>query len=128
MTQFMQGGIFMWFILIFAVVNLVLTIKKVIQLFGGTDSSPKQAESGINAILFWGSMSVVVGFYAHFLGLFFAMQAISQAGDVSPAIVAQGFGVSLIPVLFGLVVFLFSALVWFLFRWRLKKLTGGQGS
>ncbi len=105
MTQFMQGGIFMWFILIFAVVNLVLTIKKVIQLFGGTDSSPKQAESGINAILFWGSMSVVVGFYAHFLGLFFAMQAISQAGDVSPAIVAKGFGVSLIPVLFGLVVF-----------------------
>ena len=128
MTQFMQGGIFMWFILIFAVVNLVLTIKKVIQLFGGTDSSPKQAESGINAILFWGSMSVVVGFYAHFLGLFFAMQAISQAGDVSPAIVAKGFGVSLIPVLFGLVVFFFSALVWFLFRWRLKKLTGGQGS
>jgi biopolymer transport protein ExbB/TolQ len=122
-TLFMQGGFYMWPLLLFAIIILVLSIKKIIDLFFKPDLSQVKLESGINSILFWGGMSVLIGFLGHFHGLYLAMQAISRASDISPAIVAMGYGVSLITVLFGLLILLISALIWFVLRWRLKKLT-----
>ena len=121
-TIFMRGGIYMWPLLIFAIIILVLSIKKIIDLFFKSDLSHAKMESGINSILFWGGMSVLIGFLGHFHGLFLAMEAISRASDISPAIVAMGYGVSLITVLFGLLILLFSAIIWFLLRWRFKQL------
>ena len=79
-------------------------------------------ESGIHAILFWGGLNVVVGYFAHYLGMFQAFQAIARASDISPSIVAQGYSVSLLTILFSLLIFLGSAIAWFVLRWRFKKL------
>ena len=121
-TLFMRGGFYMWPLLIFAIIILVLSIKKIIDLFFKTDLSHAKLESGINSILFWGGMSVLIGFLGHFHGLYMAMEAISRASDISPAIVAMGYGVSLITVLFGLLILLFSSIIWFVLRWRFKQL------
>ena len=121
-TLFMQGGFYMWPLLLFAIIILVLSIKKIIDLFFKPEISHLKLESGINSILFWGGMSVLIGYLGHFHGLYLAMQAISRASDISPAIVAMGYGVSLITVLFGLVILLFSSLTWFVLRWRFKQL------
>jgi biopolymer transport protein ExbB/TolQ len=83
-------------------------------------------ENGINSILFWGAMSVLIGFLGHYHGMYLAMQQISRASEISPAVIAEGYGVSLITVLFGLLILLFSALVWFVLRWRLKQVTSKQ--
>jgi biopolymer transport protein ExbB/TolQ len=120
---FMNGGLFMWPLLIFAIVIVVLTVKKAIDFFGRQNVNPVKMESGINAILFWGFMSLVVGFYAHFQGLYMAMQAIIKADDISPVIVTAGYAQSLITILFGLCSFIISSVVWFIFRWQYKKLT-----
>jgi biopolymer transport protein ExbB/TolQ len=120
---FMNGGLFMWPLLIFAIVIVVLTVKKAIDFFGRQNVNPAKMESGINAILFWGFMSLVVGFYAHFQGLYMAMQAIIKADDISPVIVTAGYAQSLITILFGLCSFIISSVVWFIFRWQYKKLT-----
>jgi len=119
---FMQGGFYMWPLLLFAIIILVLSLKKIIDLFFKSDFSHAKMESGINSILFWGGMSVLIGFLGHFHGLFLAMEAISRASDISPAIVAAGYGVSLITVLFGLLILLFSSIIWFVLRWRFKQL------
>jgi len=121
-TIFQQGGIFMWPLLIIAISVVILSIKKAIDLFGQTEQPRKQLESGLNAIIFWGAISVIIGFLAHFWGMYMALQAISMASDISPAIVAQGFAVSLITILFGLLIFLFSGIMWLVLRWRYKKL------
>ena len=121
-TLFMRGGFYMWPLLIFAIIILVLSIKKIIDLFFKTDLSHAKLESGINSILFWGGMSVLIGFLGHFHGLYMAMEAISRASDISPAIVAMGYGVSLITVLFGLLILLSSSIIWFVLRWRFKQL------
>ena len=121
-TLFLQGGFYMWPLLLFAIIILVLSIKKIIDLFFKPEISHLKLESGINSILFWGGMSVLIGYLGHFHGLYLAMQAISRASDISPAIVAMGYGVSLITVLFGLVILLFSSLTWFVLRWRFKQL------
>jgi len=117
------GGDYMYLILLFALIILGLSIKKAIDLFGKRDLSQLQLESGINAIVFWGGISLLIGFFAHFTGLYLAMQAIAQANDISPAVVAEGYGLSLITILFGMFTFIFSLILWFFFRWRVKKLS-----
>ncbi len=119
---FIQGGMYMWPLLAFAVVILVLAVKKIIDLYIRTDLPAQNADSGINAILFWGVMSIFIGIFGHFHGIYVAMQAINRAGDISPAIVSQGYAMSLITVLSGMLIFMIAAVVWFIFRWRFKQL------
>ncbi len=121
---FMQGGFYMWFLLLFAVVIAGLTVRKTIDLFGRKESENGQKERGVNAILFWGGMSLLVGFFAHFHGIYNAMMAISRARDISPAIVAAGYGISLTTILAGMFIFIISLIIWFLMHWKLSRIQG----
>ena len=84
-TLFAKGGFYMWPLLLFAIIILALSIKKIIDLFFNPNISQGKLESGINSILFWGGLSVLIGFLGHYHGLYLAMQAISRANDISPA-------------------------------------------
>lgn len=117
------GGPFMWPLVIFAIIIIALSIKKVIDLFVKKELNRIKLESGINAILFWGALSAVFGFLGHYLGVYHAMNAIVRASDISPGIVALGYGISLITILSGLSIFIVSALLWFFFRWRLNQIS-----
>jgi biopolymer transport protein ExbB/TolQ len=117
------GGPLMWPLLIIGVAVLVIVAKKVNDLFIKEGLSNAQLEKGINAIIFWGAFSVVLGLFAHFMGVYQAMQAISQAPAISPAIVAGGYAVSIITILTGLIIFMISAVFWVVFRTRYKKLS-----
>ena len=121
-NYFLSGGGFMWPLLILAIVIVALSIKKAIELFGTNTLSTARLESGLNAIPFWGGICVLIGFLAHYLGVSMAMNAISRANDISPAIVAGGYMVSLITIIFGLMIFMFSAIAWFILWSRYKKL------
>ncbi len=119
---FQAGGPFMWLLLVMLIIVLVLSIVRGMQVFSTKEKNKKQLENGINSILFWGGYSVVVGFFAHFLGIMYAMQAIQAASDISPAIVAGGYSISLITILFGLIVFMIAALIWFVLRVFVNRL------
>lgn len=120
---FREGGEMMWIFLVLALLILYLSIKKAIQLYN-KDTLPKSVlETGINAIIFWGAIAAIIGFFAHYLGVYYAMIAISQANDISPAIVAYGYSMSLITILTGLTIFIFSAVIWFVLRWRFKQIS-----
>jgi len=118
---FQSGGIFMWPLLVVAIIIVYLSVRKIVDLFFLDNQNQAQIKSGINAILFWGSFSVILGIFAHFVGIYLAMQAIMTAQDISPAIVAQGYALSLITILTGLVLFMISALIWLLLQWKYKK-------
>jgi biopolymer transport protein ExbB/TolQ len=122
-TLFVQGGFYMWPLLVLAIIIVVLSIKKIIDLFFKKNLNQLQLESGVNSILFWGGLSLLLGFLGHYHGMYLAMLEISRASDISPAVVAMGYGVSLITVMFGLLNLLLAAIAWFVLRWRLKKLT-----
>ncbi|MBN1478863.1 hypothetical protein EH223_14370 [candidate division KSB1 bacterium] len=116
LTYFQAGGAFMWLLLVILIIIIVLAVARGIQLFSSKEKSRVKLEHGINAILFWGAYSVVVGFFAHFLGVMYAMEAIKRANDISPAIVAGGYSVSLLTILFGLIIFMIAAIIWFVYR------------
>ena len=84
---FIEGGMFMWPMTFITIGILILIVKKTIDLFQGNQPM-HQAERGLNAILFWGCMNAVLGFFSHFLGVYLAMGEIATANDISPAIVA----------------------------------------
>ena len=116
----MAGGPFMWLLVILTVIVFILSIDKIIKLFFKNSSTCNEKQ--INTILFWGAFGVALGVYAHFLGIYNAFQAISKATSISPAIIAGGYAVSLLPILYALLLFLLSAVVWAVLRWRLNKI------
>jgi hypothetical protein len=67
-------------------------------------------------VLFLGSFGFLMGIFAQMIGLFQAMRVMAQAGDISPALIAGGFKVSLLAPLYGFGLLLFSGLAWFLLR------------
>jgi len=117
----MQGGEMMLFLLILAIIIIVLSIRRIIELYTKKDLNKVKLESGINAIIFWGAISLILGFFAHYLGFYNAMEAIKRANDISPAIVAAGYAASLSTILVGLFIFMLSAIIWFTLRWRYNK-------
>ena len=120
---FREGGEMMWLFLLLVLLIVYLSIKKLIQLYGKEDLPKSTLETGINAIIFWGAISAILGFFAHYLGVYYAMQSIYKANDISPAIVAQGYSMSLITILTGLIIFILSAVIWFILRWRFKQIS-----
>jgi uncharacterized membrane protein YsdA (DUF1294 family) len=74
-----------------------------------------------NTILFLGSFTFLFGFLGQAVGLYAAMEAIEAAGDVSPALMAGGFKVSLIAPLYGFLLLLISSIIWFVYRNILQK-------
>ena len=121
MRIFSEGGPFMWPLLVFAIVVVVLTVRKAPEAFGRKEADAVKGEGGVNAILFWGCMSLLTGFLAHYTGIYNAMLAISRASDISPAVMARGYAQSLVPILTGLLICVASAVAWFVLRWRCRK-------
>lgn len=66
----------------------------------------------LSYILLFGSLAAVIGFLGQGIGLFQAMEAIHMAGDISPALMAGGFKVSLIAPIYGILIFILSLLLW----------------
>lgn len=120
----LNGGAFKLPLLILSLVIVILSLKKTIDLFIKKNLSRPKLEGGLNAILFWGAISALLGFLFHYLGFFQAIQSIANAPrNPSPSIVAWGYAVSISKIIWGLLNFIFSLFVWYLLRWRVNKLT-----
>jgi biopolymer transport protein ExbB/TolQ len=102
------------------VVVIILSIKKSIDLRSARDAGGSRLQKGPHAILFWGSISALIGFLGQASGLRNGFIAISRAQEISPRIVAQGFAESLTTTIFGLVVLIISAIVWFVLQGKYR--------
>ena len=103
---------------------LIMTIKKVIDLYFKKDLAKEDLVKGLHAILFWGGISAVIGVLGQVSGMYNAMLAISAASAISPPVIAAGFGQSLTTTIYGLVVLIFSGIIWFVFLGRYHRLLG----
>lgn len=79
----------------------------------GSEGRPGPALGNrINAVLFWGAFGAVVGLLGQANGIYLALRAISRASDVSPPIIMEGFAISFLTTIMGLLLLLVSALAW----------------
>ena len=77
-------------------------VEKSIISYGSVQTS--QLEKGLSWIQLFIAVAPMLGFLGTVLGMIMAFDAIQQAGDISPALVANGMKVALITTVGGLVV------------------------
>lgn len=116
-TYKMGGPFFMFIITLLGLSMFFFTVKSGIKIFVKKNYSGK----GINYILMFGSLSFIFGLLAQAIGMFQAFEAIQQAGDISPALVAGGLRVSMIAPLYGVFWFILSIPIWVVLREIVKK-------
>ena len=123
MLEFIKaGGPFMILILIIAAGLLILTIKSIYDLYLKKEEISVAYESTINAILFWGCITALLGILGQITGIYMAVSFISQASDISPQIVLFGFSQTFTTSIAGFWVLLISSIVWFILKGKYNKL------
>jgi biopolymer transport protein ExbB/TolQ len=124
--RFFSGGIIMWPLLAVALGIVALVVRASLQLSGGPAELPR-ARASLRSILFWGAMSLLLGLLGTVVGLLVMADALQRAGAASPSLVWGGVGVSLVSLVFGIAVLLFSGVAWVgLHRW--SERVAGQAS
>ena len=116
------GGPYARVLALLAVVVVVLAVKKAIDLFGRSATAREGSARGVDAILFWGSLTAIFGFLGQWIGIYKAANALADYGLADPKLVLMGFGESLGTSVFGLFALVVAAFLWFGLRmvqhWR----------
>ncbi len=109
-------------------VIFALTSYSTVQLFRPSAWAELRTKVFIDAILFWGGFTLIVGFLGTMIGLVVSAQSIEAAGTVSTTLVWGGIRVSLLCSVFGILVLAASSLTWFALqlRWRLLGAAADQ--
>lgn len=123
---FVAGGNVMWPLALIAVGILWLTARTAWTI-GHLKDDAADADSSIQAILFWGAMSLVLGMLGTALGWISATRAIAQAGGVAPGLIWGGVGITLYSLTFGMMIFTIAALCWFVLRQWASRAWGRSG-
>lgn len=106
---FYEGGpAFMRVITLFGLLMLASSGYKIFRMIMKKEFDLFQ----LNYILLFGSLSLISGILGQGIGLFGAMEAIQQAADISPALLAGGFRVSMITPLYGIMIFILTLIFW----------------
>jgi biopolymer transport protein ExbB/TolQ len=113
--SFSDGGFMMYPITFCAVMVLVLAGRAALRM-NAEHGSDSQLRATIDGNLFWGSYALVLGILGTVVGIAIAAQAVEAVGQVHTQLVWGGIRVSLITTMYGLLVFLGSALVWLALR------------
>jgi len=98
------------------VVNVVLIIILVFRCIQGKSSSEMKAKPLSETILFLGSLAFLWGVLGQVTGMLQALGVIHEVGDISPALIAGGFKISLLAPVYGFVLLIVSYLVWYVNR------------
>jgi hypothetical protein len=125
---FLTMGPMAWPLSLLVVVNVVLIVLVGVRLGDRSRRPDVVLENRLNAILFWGAMAMVLGFLGQYAGIYRALHAIIGASAISPRVVAMGFAESFTTTLFGLQIFVVSAVAWFALSTRYRRSIAGAGS
>lgn len=117
---FFEGGIFMVILTILLVIIIAMAVYQFVQV-SKNDTQSSTLRNSLRKIKSVGLFTLIVGIFGQLLSLYQAFSFIEEAGSASPAILAGGLKVSMIPTLYGMVIFLFSYLVWMGLDYNMKK-------
>jgi len=122
-------GVMLWPMLVLALVVMVLIVVNTIRLARGRHDP--RVRSSINAILFWGVVTAVLGITGQWIGLYKVAGVIFEVAPrlgINPAAVGIGFAESLRTSILGVAILLVAGVSWFLLGawWRRIAERGGS--
>jgi biopolymer transport protein ExbB/TolQ len=126
MEFFLSGGIMMWPMAAVALGILYLagrTAGRVRRGDAAPDAAADEVQRGMQGILFWGVMSILLGALGTVSGIVVMTHAAAQAGGVvEPALIWGGISLALSSLVFGIVLFIVAAVLWFVLRlWQFRS-------
>ncbi len=120
----MGGTLFMGILTILLVIVLAISVYFIVMISSGKAAGRKNFVHQLAYIKAVGLFTMITGILGQLIGLMMAFKAIEGAMDISPAIIAGGLKVSMITTLYGILINLFSILIWFILDlWYHKKET-----
>ncbi len=112
-----EGGIlFMLPIYILWVVNLLLIGLLVYRNVKIASNPEVKTKPLSETILFLGSLAFLWGVLGQVTGMLQALGVIHEVGDISPALIAGGFQISLLAPVYGFVLLIVSYVFWYVNR------------
>lgn len=125
---FINGGtLFMSVLTILFVIIVAISVWHAITIATGKALEKVNFKHQLKYIKSLGLFTMIVGIMGQMIGLFTAFNAIEQAADISPAILAGGLKVSMITTLTGIAFYLLSIILWFLLDiWYQNKLSAND--
>ena len=118
-----QGGPLALVNVILAFVVILLVLRSALELFirKRKEQFPR-LRNGIDAILFWSGLMVVLGFLQSFWGFFSGIDSLIASGTGDPKVIMGLIADDMIIIIFSLSFFTVSSIVWFAFRTRYQRL------
>ena len=111
---YMGGPLFMGILTSLLVIMMAVTVFFVITISSGRASGRKGFSHQLSYVKSIGLFTMITGILGQLIGLMEAFKAIERVGDISPQIMAGGLKISLITTLYGVLIYLFSILIWFI--------------
>jgi biopolymer transport protein ExbB/TolQ len=113
---FSGGGYMMWPLLLIGVGILVLVVRTAVALRAPQTGVAVQGR--LQSLLFWGGMSFLLGLLGTVIGQIQISAAISAVGsaEVELSTLWTGIAVTLITLLFGILLLIFSLFSWYVLR------------
>ncbi|HPF50075.1 MAG TPA: MotA/TolQ/ExbB proton channel family protein [Draconibacterium sp.] len=112
MQAYKIGGVFMNLITIFGLIALGITLWKVIEIVRKRNVNTRLLD--LVKMSAW--LAISLGFLSQVVGIVRALEAIKAAADISAEIVMNGAIVSFYAPIWGLIVFIFSMIFYYVLK------------
>ena len=111
---FFKGGpIFMGFLTIVLLTVVVISGSTFVSIYTRKINISEEFLRKLNAIRSAGLLALISGVLGQLIGLFSAFRAIKGGQiEASPSLFAEGFKISMIPAVYGILIFSFSMFIW----------------
>jgi hypothetical protein len=120
--MFRYGGFMMYPMTLCAIAVFGLSGRAAWGMRAASAHPGESAPVGFHGVLFWGIYASVLGVLGTVVGVALTAQSIEAAGEVRVALVSGGIRVALITTIYGLLILLLAALLWFgLQQWRRRQ-------
>jgi len=112
---FYTGGPFIMSVLTgLLILMLVWSFYYFLQVLKKRDDIPERSTRSLSYIKSIGLFAMITGILYQLIGFYQAFSAIEIAGDVSSSLFYAGLRISMITTIYGIFIYLFSILMWFI--------------
>ncbi|MFA6402732.1 MAG: MotA/TolQ/ExbB proton channel family protein [Salinivirgaceae bacterium] len=118
---FMGGPGFMGVLTLLLVITTAWIIYHFIIGYNSKQTNQEKLLRKIDYGKSMGLFAMVTGIFGQLIGFYFAFSAMEQAADISPTMVFGGIKASMITTLYGIIIYLFSFILWFVASTIIEK-------
>lgn len=108
-------------ITVILIVMIAWAIYHFLPVLTNKETDLAKALSRLKYIKTIGTFGMVSGILGQLIGLYQAFSFLEAHGDVSQSLIGGGLKVSLIPAIYGILIFLLSLLFWMVFDYHVVK-------